>query len=146
MPAPPNLDVDGNMQDDLASSSPQAPEPANEDATRLQAGAVNAVRAGGGLSISGVGPPFVTAVAASAAEERSTVQVGTMRKRDWESKHTNDIIGVVVLAVEGVDDLPEWPNGTLFRADFFFLGRVESPFFWFVVLHITATSVCAFPT
>jgi len=55
VPAPPNLDVDENMQDDLASPSPQAPEPANEDATHLQAGAVNGVRVGGGLSISGVG-------------------------------------------------------------------------------------------
>jgi len=27
----------------------------------------------------------------------SMVQVGTKRKRDWESKHANDIIGVVGL-------------------------------------------------
>ena len=93
MPAPPNLDAQSNVQDDLASSSPQAPEPANEDATHLQAGSVNGVRAGGGPSISGVGPPFVTAIAASAAEGGSTVQVETKRKGDWESKHANDIIG-----------------------------------------------------
>jgi phosphatidylserine decarboxylase len=110
VPAPPNLDVDENMQDDFSSPSPQAPEPANKD-THLH---VNGVRVGGGLSISGVSPAFVTAVAASAAEGGSMVQVGTKRKRDWESKHANDIIGVVVLEVEGADDLPEWPNGMLF--------------------------------
>jgi hypothetical protein len=106
VPAPPNLDVDENMQDDLASPSPQASEPANKDTTHLQVG---------GLSISGVSPAFVTAVAALTAEGGSMVQVGTKRKRDWESKHANDIIGVVVLEVEGADDLPEWPNGMLFR-------------------------------
>jgi len=42
------------------------------------------------------------------------VQVGTKRKRDWESKHANDIIGVVVLEVGGADDLPAWPNGMVF--------------------------------
>ena len=42
------------------------------------------------------------------------VQVETKRRRDWESKHANDIIGVVVLEVEGADDLPAWPNGMLF--------------------------------
>ena len=109
MPAPLNLDVDKNMQDDLSSPSPQAPE----DTTHLQAGAVNGVTVAGGLSISGVGPAFVTAVAASAAEVVSMVHVGTERKRDWESKHANDIAGVVVLEVEGADDLPEWPNGML---------------------------------
>ena len=36
-------------------------------------------------------------------------QVGTKRKR-----RANDIIGVVVLEVEGADDLPAWPNGMLF--------------------------------
>jgi len=109
VPAPLNLDVDKNMQDDLSSPSPQAPE----DTTHLQAGAVNAVTVAGGLSISGVGPAFVTAVAASAAEVVSMVHVGTERKRDWESKHANDIAGIVVLEVEGADDLPEWPNGML---------------------------------
>ncbi|KDR76858.1 hypothetical protein GALMADRAFT_34005, partial [Galerina marginata CBS 339.88] len=34
------------------------------------------------------------------------------RKSDWESKHPNDIVGVVVLEVEGADDLPKWPNAT----------------------------------
>jgi hypothetical protein len=114
VPAPPNLDVDENMHDDFSSPSPQAPEPANKDTTHLQAGAVNGVRVGGGLSISGVSPAFVTGVAASAEEGESMVQVGTKRKKDWESKHANDIIGVVVLEVEGADDLPEWPNGMLF--------------------------------
>ena len=114
MPAPPNVDANGNVQNDLASSSPSAAEPANKDATHLQAGGVNGVRGGGGLSISGVGPAFLTALAASATEGGSMVQVGTKRKRDWESKHANDIIGVVVLEDEGADDLPEWPNGMLF--------------------------------
>jgi hypothetical protein len=75
---------------------------------------VNGVRVGGSLSISGVGPAFVTAVAASAVKEGSMVQVGTKRKRDWEFKHANDIIGVVVLEVEGAGDLPEWPHGMWF--------------------------------
>jgi len=113
--APPNLDVQSNVQDDLALPSPPAPGPANKDAAYLQAGAFSGVRVGGGLSMSGVGPAFVIAVAAlAAAEGGSIVQVGTKRKRDWESKHANDIIGVVVLEVEGADDLPAWPNGMLF--------------------------------
>lgn len=125
MPTPPNLNVNGNVQNDLASPSPPAPELPNENATHLQAGIVNGVRVGGGLSISGVGPAFLTAVTASAAEGGSMVQVGTKRKRDWGSKHANDIIGVVVLEVEGADDLPEWPNGMfflLFLCDFYFWG------------------------
>jgi hypothetical protein len=108
------LDVDGNLREDLASPSLQAPEPANEDATHLPAGVVNGVRVGGGFSTSGVGLAFVTAVAASAPEGGSMVQAGTKRKRDWESNHANDIIGVVVLEAEGADDLPETRNGTLF--------------------------------
>jgi hypothetical protein len=118
------LDVDANLEDDLASPSPPAPEPADEDAIHLQTGAFNGVRVGGGLSVSGVGPAFVTAVAASAAEGGSMVQVGTKRKRDWVSKHANDITGVVVLEVQGADDLPKWPNGTCFVVFgwFFFLG------------------------
>ena len=77
VPAPPNLDVNANVQDDLAPSSP----PATEDATHLRADAVNGVKIGGGLSILDVGPAFVIAVAAS-AERGSMVQVGTKRKRD----------------------------------------------------------------
>jgi len=53
------------------------------------------------------------------------VQVGTKRKRDWGSKHANDIIGVVVLEVESADDLPAWPNGTLLSV----FGDFSSLFF-----------------
>lgn len=77
VPALPNLDVNLNVQDDLAPSSP----PATEDTTHLRADAVNGVKIGGGLSILDVGPAFVIAVAAS-AERGSMVQVGTKRKRD----------------------------------------------------------------
>ena len=123
MPAPPNLDARSNVQDELASPSPPDPDSENQDATYLQAGALSGIRVGGGLSISGVGPAFVTAAAALAAEGGSVVQVEMKRRSDWESKHPNDIIGVVVLEVEGAHDLPAWPNGMLFCP------------FWVIFLH-----------
>ena len=93
VPAPPNLDAQSNVQDDLASSSPPAPDSANKDSSYLQAGGFSGVEVTDGLSIPSVDPAFVTAVAALVAEGGSTVQVETKRKGDWESKHANDIIG-----------------------------------------------------
>ena len=106
MPAPPNLDAQSNVQDELASPSPPVPDSENQDPTYLQAGGFSGVGVGGGLSISGVGPAFVTAVAALAVEGGSMVQVETKRKRDWVFEHANDVIGVVVLEVEGAHDFP----------------------------------------
>ncbi|KDR66647.1 hypothetical protein GALMADRAFT_216867 [Galerina marginata CBS 339.88] len=115
VPAPQNMLGDVAARHDVASESsplllPAPAEPANCVPNDMLDKIFDGVVVRGALSVSGVGPSVGLAAAAAAGGGGTELVRTKRRNRDWELKHANDIIRVVVLEVEGADDLPEWSN------------------------------------